>query len=258
MRIIDKEFNISNIIQVIKGNIPISSPECKKRRSDCFVYVTSGYAEYIYKGKCMRAEAGDIVYLAYKSKYKIRVVVPDYCFIYVDFFFDGDEVRENEIFKFKGSQNIENEFIKLRKLWNAGGLADRVQSKAILYNIYAGIIHNSLAYIPSVRNKKIEPAISEIHNFFADRDFSIGDLSKLCNMSEVHFRRVFAQIYQTSPIKYINRLKINKAKELLISSNISISEVSERCGFLNAYYFSKVFKENTGVTPGEYRRGAGV
>lgn len=255
MRITDRELSIENIIQVIKGTIPISNPDCKKRHSDCFVYVTSGYADYTYKGKTVRANAGDIIYLAYKSKYQIHVEVPDYRYIYVDFFFGGDDVRENEIFKFKGVHNLEREFINLRKLWNDGGFSDRIRSKSILYNVYAEIIHNSLTFIPSVRNKKIEAAINEIHKSFADKEITVGDLSRLCNMSEVHFRRVFSQVYQTSPVKYINRLKINKAKELLVLSDISISEVSERCGFFNPYYFSKVFKENTGVTPGEYRKG---
>lgn len=75
-------------------------------------------------------------------------------------------------------------------------------------------------------------------------------------MSEVHFRRLFYQIYHTSPMKFIISLRVNKAKELLTNTQMKIQDISETCGFNNPYYFSKVFRQAVGLTPSQYRNGS--
>ena len=52
--------------------------------------------------------------------------------------------------------------------------------------------------------------------------------------------------------EYVNQMKINKAKELLIKENHKVYEVSDKLGFESAFYFSKVFKKITGYSPKEY------
>lgn len=53
---------------------------------------------------------------------------------------------------------------------------------------------------------------------------------------------------------YITSLRVKKAEELLISTDLSISETGEKCGFSYSYYFAKVFRNFTGYLPGEYRK----
>lgn len=53
---------------------------------------------------------------------------------------------------------------------------------------------------------------------------------------------------------YLTGMRVEKAKELLTGSNLKIKEVCERLGYSNINYFIKVFKDATGVTPGDYRR----
>ena len=55
------------------------------------------------------------------------------------------------------------------------------------------------------------------------------------------------------PVKYVTMLKLDKAKELLITGHYTISEIVEICGFENIYYFSTVFKKHFGVSPKNYR-----
>ena len=61
-------------------------------------------------------------------------------------------------------------------------------------------------------------------------------------------------MYGTTPIKYINNLRMKKAKELLANSDMSISEISELVGFQSIHYFSRNFKEREGCAPLAYRR----
>ena len=53
---------------------------------------------------------------------------------------------------------------------------------------------------------------------------------------------------------YLNNIRVEKAKELLISSDLSIADIGNQVGFSDQSYFNKIFKEHEGMTPGQYRR----
>ena len=54
------------------------------------------------------------------------------------------------------------------------------------------------------------------------------------------------------PIRYLNMIKIEKAKGLLISDYSTIEDVAESVGYGNVYHFCKMFKQMTGISPGKY------
>jgi YesN/AraC family two-component response regulator len=55
-------------------------------------------------------------------------------------------------------------------------------------------------------------------------------------------------------VDYLAKLRIEKARELLLKTQLNIDTIAEQVGHVNKAYFSKVFKKFTGVTPGEYRK----
>jgi AraC-like DNA-binding protein len=122
-------------------------------------------------------------------------------------------------------------------------------------NIYAKIKESrETVYIPSYKQDILNKAIQYIYNNFSNESISVSHLAELSQISEVHFRRIFKEIHSVSPIKYITNLRINHAKDLLKYKNQSITNISIAVGFQNVYYFSKVFKDETGMTPSEYRK----
>ncbi|WP_420852203.1 helix-turn-helix domain-containing protein [Paenibacillus hamazuiensis] len=58
-------------------------------------------------------------------------------------------------------------------------------------------------------------------------------------------------------VDYLKRVRIEKSKELLARSDLKIGEIGKRVGYVNSYYFIKVFKETMGLTPGEYKKLVG-
>lgn len=260
MKITDKEFNIKEIISVSSGTIPISKTHCDGRISDCFVYVLSGYAEYTFGKRICRAESRDIIYLSYKSFYGISIPSPDYRFIFIDFFFDNQSPPfENDVFKSKDSGKIENMFHRFLNLWTLGNFSNRILCKSILYAIYSEAVSVKLtAYIPNIRRQQLETAVKIMEERYSDASLSVGELAQMCGISDVHFRRMFAIVYRTSPLKFINSLRLHNAKKLLNYTREPISDIAEKCGFSSAYYFIRVFKSNVGITPGEYRKKSGI
>ena len=57
-------------------------------------------------------------------------------------------------------------------------------------------------------------------------------------------------------VEFKNRLRVENAKLQLLNSNLSITKISAKLGFENAFYFSKVFKKYTGVSPTEFKENA--
>ena len=70
----------------------------------------------------------------------------------------------------------------------------------------------------------------------------------------MYFRRLFKEKYGISPMRYINVNRLKRAKNLLIEDEMSISEISQYCGFLDGYSFSRVFKKWVGISPSEYKK----
>jgi AraC-like DNA-binding protein len=71
-----------------------------------------------------------------------------------------------------------------------------------------------------------------------------------------YFRKMFKQYTGIAPVQYHLDLKIRRAREMLISTDRSIKEISFDLGFHSIHYFSRIFKKKTGVTPSEIRKTA--
>lgn len=101
--------------------------------------------------------------------------------------------------------------------------------------------------------EQIKVSIKYISEFYCD-DISLSNLASLCGISEEYYCRVFKELTSTTPIAYINALRITRACDLLQKNpDKKIEDISAACGFRRHSYFNKVFKETVGVTPTEYR-----
>jgi AraC family transcriptional regulator, exoenzyme S synthesis regulatory protein ExsA len=83
---------------------------------------------------------------------------------------------------------------------------------------------------------------------------SLNDLAYLSGRSLATFKRDFQAIYNTSPIKWIRNRRLDKAKELLAETVLSVTDVCFSTGFENIAHFSKVFKERFGLPQSEFRK----
>jgi len=85
-------------------------------------------------------------------------------------------------------------------------------------------------------------------------NMNIEQLAMDLNINYSVFRKAFKKYTGLSPMQYHTSLRMKQALYLLANSNQSIKEISFSLGFCSVFYFSKLFKEKTGTTPGEYRR----
>lgn len=106
-------------------------------------------------------------------------------------------------------------------------------------------------------SKTINPTIKRIIKIIEEKfndKISIDKLANTACLSRTHFFNIFKENVGLTPIQYQRLLRINRAKELLISTSFSCKIIAEQVGYNNPYYFSRVFKKEVGTPPSEYRK----
>lgn len=100
---------------------------------------------------------------------------------------------------------------------------------------------------------RLKPIISYIAEKFSDK-LRIEALADKIMVSADYFTKMFKDSIGKTPVDYINGIRVNKAMQLLIDTNASMSEIAGTIGFCNANYFHKIFKQYMGVSPLAYRK----
>lgn len=80
------------------------------------------------------------------------------------------------------------------------------------------------------------------------------DLARLAGMSAASFNRHFRRFFGTSPAQYVTEMRVREAARLLLQSDKTIEDITEKTGFPNRAYFTRVFQRTTGEAPASFRR----
>ncbi|MEM8954496.1 MAG: AraC family transcriptional regulator [Verrucomicrobiota bacterium] len=86
---------------------------------------------------------------------------------------------------------------------------------------------------------------------------TVKDLSKRADLSTRQFQRVFKRIFRTSPIEYLNRIRVRAAAQDLLDSQKSLSDIALDCGFCDQPHFTNQFRRLRGTTPSQFRKSFG-
>ncbi|MGI5894895.1 MAG: helix-turn-helix domain-containing protein [Candidatus Merdivicinus sp.] len=85
-------------------------------------------------------------------------------------------------------------------------------------------------------------------------NIGLKQLAGMVGFSSRHFTRLFRQLYHKSPMQYLAEVRLGHACRMLAQSDASIAAIAEQCGFPDSNYFSRVFKNYTGVSPLHWKR----
>jgi two-component system response regulator YesN len=141
-----------------------------------------------------------------------------------------------------------------------GNLEDYLDEAASLEQIKLHtrkIIQSAL----EIRDEHVKPEqvrmlerISEyLENNYQNPDLQLSDAAEFCNLTPSYFSTVFHQQMGVTFREYLISRRLNRAKELLRTTNRKISEIALQSGYKDSHYFSHAFKKNTGYTPSQFR-----
>ena len=86
------------------------------------------------------------------------------------------------------------------------------------------------------------------------RDVTLKEVCEHVGVSQQHMCRIFKEHMEVHFTEYVTRIRLNMAMELILNTNLPMSEIAEKCGFRSASYFSTVFGKYERMTPNNYRK----
>jgi AraC-like DNA-binding protein len=184
-----------------------------------------------------------------------------------------DEVTRKVIFGRKAYFNHREDGILCRKLESLLlSIRDEYHSRRKGYRLFirTKIYEIALIFLREIPEQKINPnelaghkynhqilerVFSFIHSNFSNPGITLEQVADVAALSKFYFTRFFRrQIGQTFH-SYLSQVRINRAEEYLVNSELSIVDIAFLCGFSSLKTFNRVFKDFTGNTPSNYRSG---
>ncbi|MGE4286855.1 MAG: helix-turn-helix domain-containing protein [Phycisphaerae bacterium] len=119
------------------------------------------------------------------------------------------------------------------------------------------------AFFSGTMYRELEDKLHGIRRFEAvlehvqqnmDAQLSVPELAAIAGLSPTYFSNLFSRLIGEAPVQYINRRRIERAQELLLTTDEKLYAVAARVGMKDEYYFSRLFKKIVGISPDHYRR----
>lgn len=123
----------------------------------------------------------------------------------------------------------------------------------IIYRIFVEIVSPEPEKLPTSPHFSTLKKVIEYIDHNIQKKICLNELASIANMSCAHFHKVFSKAFNMTPNEYITTIRINRAKELLITTDLSVSDIALQCGIENIPYFSFLFKKHLGIPPIEFR-----
>lgn len=144
-------------------------------------------------------------------------------------------------------------FEELNRLWSAHEPGYLLASRSRLLDLLHMAVQEAVGAARTVpHSRRIERAVQQLQENVAT-NFRVEDLAAQAGLSPSRFRVLFKAFTGHSLVRYQNWLRVNKAKDLLLSGEYTVAETAAEVGFQDTYYFSRLFKKMTGAAPSHYR-----
>lgn len=185
----------------------------------------------------------------------------------------GNSVAETEERAYAFASSLVQELERLECKEIRVGIGDIVDRPESIFNSFKAARHirhliverkDERSIILGVRemgdvdgDKKESSIISDAKLFmldnFSNPNLMLQDVAREVNMSNSRFSTVFSQQSGQTFTEYLVYLRLNKAKELLRTTDVKTSQIASEVGYNDSHYFSYIFKKNVGITPTDYR-----
>ena len=238
----------------VKGS-RFTPPADKGRISSAFFIIRKGAATYSYDSGEFDVEEGDLVYLPKGGHYTFTPKEKGLVHAIVNFdIFDlqGNLINisdKPQLLIKKAGKGYTLIIDELIKCFMHRSFAGELRSSALVMEIISNLLDElNVKQMGYVGFERIIPAVTYIEQN-CNADITTADLAEMCDMSESQLRRLFKEYSGSSPVEYRNRLRVEKAYQLLNNNFCNVTEAAESVGFNNIYYFSRLFKSIIGVAP---------
>lgn len=227
------------------------------------LYITEGVCFVTLGGVTHRAAAGSLIFFfpGERQNYAFRADIPSTSY-YLHFSGTSPAVLlgkiergEKRIFPIGKSATVEELLRRAEEEYTLSlAHADGVMGGYLLsiLSLFLRKIQSAEEMGDTARGK-ITEAARRMHATLSE-DLPIAHYAEACHLSESRFTHLFHEVMGASPLAYRTAARIRRAQELLTDTPLPVSAVGEAVGIKSPYYFSRIFKRHTGMSPNAYRK----
>ena len=255
---LDQEFSVSKVSFVArrKRYVPGRSFRQEDRKSAGLVYVISGELTAIMEQETICVPGGSTLLLRQHDRYLLKGTASGNTdFIVISYFAEPMNVLQQLLPKRHYVTAYPQRYLDLFstavRLYADSAICSQTRLRANVQEILCCMIQEDYLRSLPIKENYAEKAMSFMENHFAE-SLSCEHIAQAVGISVSHLRLLFRKRYSTSLVQALNHIRIQRAKEMLSSGIFTLAEVAIACGFQNEYYFSRVFKQLTGISPGKY------
>lgn len=218
-------------------------------------YIFEGKVTYTINGIPYEAEKGDLIYIPRKSLRHAEIDPNNPMAAYAAnlWLFDLKGKDVTLPFPIHSKIGINNDLLSLYQELNYEWMQKKPGHAMKVRAIFLSILHKyfSILYYkdaPENVDIHISKALKYIHECYYTH-ISVEDLASIVDLNPSYFGTLFKKHTGSSVKEYVNQIRISNAENMLASGEFSIDEAAYKCGFVDNFYFSRVFKKHKGYPP---------
>ena len=231
------------------------------RRRNGFLYVWSGEATFFSDGEEVVISNGELAFLPKYKKYSMKYTAQSTTFVVVNFELYDKSGRELSLFEDISVLVRDDELNRCARIMTSFELCSAsktvgatLRKKELMYRLLGEIYASSRSLSRrSDISSQIADGVHLLEQTYLE-NLPIAQYAAASHVSVNTFRSLFQKELGTSPLKYRNRLRIERARELLREGGFTVAEVAYASGFENVGYFCRYYRQITGEAPSETKR----
>ena len=149
---------------------------------------------------------------------------------------------------------LPRELSDMEKVLKDGCTLDMLKEK--LVRLFEEVMTLRDSQTASKYSQVLDEAKAFIYDNYAKEEISLNTVAARVNISPSYFSSIFSQEMGVTFVEFLTGVRMEKAKELLMCSNLKTSEIGYEVGYKDSHYFGYLFKKTVGCTPKEYRAGS--
>lgn len=220
------------------------------------VVTVDGEVRVVYPGECILYRPGEVQDYLLPKHVNPRTYWIHFNGSICEEVFGNLMLNDVSVVNVQQNRDVERLISRICRYYNLGIPNREMICSGLMYSVLAFIsneAHRSGNGLSGNEGGKISELISRI-KIVPNLDFSVSECAEFCNMSKAHFTRVFKKTVGDTPIQFILKIRIERAKELLDFTDKSIADIAESSGFQDQNYFARIFKKLVGLSPTQYRK----
>jgi AraC-like DNA-binding protein len=218
-----------------------------------FILTLSGEGVFKINGKSKTLKQGDLIFYKKGIPCSYSPITEDWhtCFIS----FNGNSADKLLSYYGFGDANLFNDDFLSEMLLNICRSADKSINEEKLSELLYGFINETGSSILNIfRPKPLVKALRHINNNYTNPSLTINEIVEVSGTSTTKLFKMFKQMENTSPAQYVTNIRMNHAKNLLLTTNYMVNDVAKTVGYETANYFSSAFRHHVGMSPLTFRK----